>query len=216
MMAWMDKFSGITEINKRLTALEGHQGLNAFDEEKIDLPVAKADFPAVALGHEAIYERFMNGRLIYQEKEVAKIGDLVNPETLEGTFNLAGCGDAGQHLSINTGYRKGKKAGNANKVEIWFVPKFLVERDLETTAAHFKLFMGQWTSPIGIFWTWGGWDNLAWFDYKDLKKDMTPQAFITSCTTYGHDNHSSCARLPRDGEQNRKRFEKTKDFRFIL
>ncbi|MEY3177808.1 MAG: hypothetical protein RJB42_49 [Bacteroidota bacterium] len=216
MMAWMDKFSGITEINKRLTALEGHLG----DEEKIDLPVAKADVPAVALDHEAIYERFMNGRLIYKEKEVARIGDLVNPETLEGTFNLAGCGDAGQHLSINTGYRKGKKAENANKVEIWFVPKFLVERDLATTAAHFQPIMGKWTSPIGIFWTWGGWDNLGWYDHEEkdgLTRDMTTQAFIISCGTGGHHAHSTGnVRLPRDGEQNKKRLQKTIDFRFIL
>ena len=129
------------------------------------LTVSRIRTPAVARGYEEIYERFMNGRLLYEGREVAQIATLINRDTLEGTFDLTGCGDAGQYLSINTGYRKGKKAENANKVEIWFVPKFLVERDLATTASHFQPIMGKWTAPIGIFWTWGGWDKLGWFDY---------------------------------------------------
>jgi len=119
---------------------------------------------------ERIYQLFYNGKLVYKPdpnsdrgKIELPIAALTNP--LEGEFNLSGCGDAGQYLSINTGYRKGKKAENVNKVEIWFVPKFLVERDLATTASHFQPIMGKWTAPIGIFWTWGGWDNLGRFDY---------------------------------------------------
>ncbi len=156
MLAWIDRFSGVSEINRRLNALE---------EATIVRPIGRIDIPAVALGHEAIYERFMTGRLLYEGREIWRISDMCNPNTLEGTFNLSGCGDAGQYLSINTGYRKGKKAENANKLEIWFVPKFLVERDLATTASHFQPIMGKWTAPIGIFWTWGGWDNLDRFDY---------------------------------------------------
>lgn len=116
------------------------------------------------------FQCFLNGKLIYKPKVDSdegkiemRIADLVNP--LESEFDLSACGDAGQYLSINTGYRKGQIPENANKVEIWFVPKFLVERDLNTTAGHFRDIMGQWTAPIGIFWTRGNWDNLGWYDY---------------------------------------------------
>jgi len=125
---------------------------------------------------ERIYQLFYNGKLVYKPdpnsdrgKIELPIAALANP--LEGKFNLSSCGDAGQYLSINTGYRKGKKAENANKEEIWFVPKFLVERDLATTASHFRPIMDKWTGPIGIFWTWSGFDNLGWFDYL-VTQDM--------------------------------------------
>ena len=134
-------------------------------ERERQLTVSRIRTPAVARVYEEIYERFMTGRLLYEGREIGRISDMCNPNTLEGTFNLSGCGNAGQYLSINTGYRKGKKAENANKLEIWFVPKFLVERDLATTASHFQPIMREWTAPIGIFWTWGGWDNLGWFEY---------------------------------------------------
>jgi hypothetical protein len=91
--------------------------------------------------------------------------DLVNP--LEGEFDLSRCGDAGQYLSINCGYKKGTNSHNSDKIEIWIVPKFVVEKELNATASHYKDIMAKWTeqAAIGIFWTWGGWDNLTWFDY---------------------------------------------------
>jgi hypothetical protein len=123
-------------------------------------------------GHEEIYERFLKGVLIYRPQEGSDVGmitmrisDLVNP--LESTFDLSQCGDVGNYLSISTGYRKGKKAENANKVEIWFAPRFLIEKKLTTTAGHFQDISGEWNDsvPVGIFWTWGGPDNLPLYDY---------------------------------------------------
>lgn len=123
---------------------------------------------------EESFQHFLNGKLIYRPNVNSDEGkiemcivDLVNP--LESEFDLSGCGDAGQYLSINTGYRKGKIAANANKLEIWFVPKFLVEKELNTTAGHFRGIMSKWTAPIGIFWTWGGWDKMEWYDYMVTK-----------------------------------------------
>ena len=104
-----------------------------------------------------------------KDNDVGKIElcicDLANP--LEGTFDLSKCGDAENHLSISTGYRKGKKPENANKVEIWFAPKFLIGSELKTTARHFRGIYNNWSdnAPVGIFWTWGGWDELDWYDY---------------------------------------------------
>jgi hypothetical protein len=94
------------------------------------------------------------------------IARLTNP--LEGVFDLSKCGDTGQYLTINTGYRKSKKAENDSKIEIWFAPRFLVEKEINTTAQHFKeIFPANWpiNASIGIFWTLGRWDNLVWHDY---------------------------------------------------
>ena len=129
--------------------------------------------PEIARGYEEIYRRFSMGKLIYKPDPKSDkgriefpISALANP--LEGTFDLSQCGDSGKYLSISTGYRKGKKAENASKLEIWFAPRFLIERNLGKTAAHFKTIMSSWsdtTAPVGIFWTWGGWDDLAYYDY---------------------------------------------------
>ncbi len=115
---------------------------------------------------EAVYGRFLKGALIYSPTPGNDVGKIVLPisalgNPLEGTFDLSKCGDTGKYLSISTGYRQGKKAENASKVEIWFAPRFLIEKELNTTAKHFQaIFPAQWNAnaPVGIFWTWGGWD----------------------------------------------------------
>src|SRR5579871_3206007 len=79
-------------------------------------------------------EIFLNGKLIYKPDPNSDVGmkvmcisDLMNP--LEGTFDLSTCGDADQYLSINTGYCKGKRVENVNKVGIWFVPRVLIKKE---------------------------------------------------------------------------------------
>ena len=129
-------------------------------------------YPPVAQGYEEIYDRFLNGKLIYRPnpgsdegKIELRIADLDNP--LEGTFDLSRCGYTGNYLSISTGYRKRKKPENEDKIEVWFVPRFLIERELKTTAKHFEPIYGNWKEQgeIGIFWTGGRWDSLAYYDY---------------------------------------------------
>ena len=146
-----------------------------------------------------IMRRFLNGRLIYNPNKdnsigniEMRIGDLPNP--LDGTFDLSKCGRTGNHVSISTGYRKVKNPENAKKVEVWIAPRFLIERELSTTAKHFKLIMdsSKWDpeyedmrkkecsekskaagdnrywrehAPVGLFWTWGGWDNADWYNH---------------------------------------------------
>ncbi|WP_032113622.1 hypothetical protein [Candidatus Paracaedibacter symbiosus] len=43
----------------------------------------------------------------------------------------------------------------------------MIEKKLTTTAGHFQRIFGKWSdkAPVGIFWTWGGWDDLTWYDY---------------------------------------------------
>lgn len=123
-------------------------------------------------GHEEIYDRFLKGVLIYRPQEgsdegiiTMRISELLNP--LEGTFDLSQCGEVGKCLSISTGYRKRKNAENGNKVEIWLAPRFLIEKKLKTTASHFQDIYEKWndSAPVGIFLTWGKWNDLNDHDY---------------------------------------------------
>lgn len=162
--------------------------------------------PAIARGFEDIYRRFLNGTLIYKPDPNSDnrridlpIKALANP--LEGVFDLSRCGDEENFLSISTGYRKGKKTENANKLEIWLAPRFLIERELALTAAPFQPIMGNWNptvAPVGVFWTWGGWNNLGYYDYlttyslEQLGEEnltdthhraATPRCYLPRCTT---------------------------------
>ena len=133
---------------------------------------AEVIYPLVACEYEAIYERFLNGALVYRPTQGSDAGmvtlpirELSNP--LEGTFDLSRCWGASEDLSISTGYCKEKKPENAGKVEIWIAPRFLIEKELDTTAAHFKPIMANWKheAQVGMFWTWGGSDNMDRYDY---------------------------------------------------
>ena len=117
--------------------------------------------------------RVYYGKLIYKpnsNNDDGKIELLISglKHPLKGEFDLSKCGGTGEDLSINMGYRKGKNSKNAKKVEIWFAPRFLIAKYLGTTASHFKPIMDDWKpekAPVGIFFTWGGGDNLGWYDY---------------------------------------------------
>src|SRR3546814_332503 len=124
-------------------------------------------FPYTTLfrsGYKDIYQRFIKGVLVYRPTEGSDVGkielpiaDLGNP--LEGTFDLSKCGDAGQYLSIATGYHKEKISTNADKVEVWLAPRFLIKRNLDPyTSSGFKYIINSWNktaSPLGVFFTWG-------------------------------------------------------------
>jgi len=145
-----------------------------------------------SLGHGEIIKRFLKGVLIYkpyEDHDVRRIelpiASLRNP--FEGTFDLSRCGDAGKFLSISTGYRKMKKVANGKKVEIWLVPRFLIEKELTTTAAHFQDIFSTWekSTPVGIFWTSGYENNLEYYDYhisENLDKLSTNNLY-EKCTT---------------------------------
>jgi hypothetical protein len=114
--------------------------------------------------------QYLNGKLIYTapngNKTELPIAALPNP--FEHCFNLSQCGSSGNYLSINSGYRSGQKAENANKVEVWIAPRFLVEKELSRTARHFQPILDKWNLagvPVGLFWTCGEWSNSSWYDY---------------------------------------------------
>lgn len=123
--------------------------------------------------YKGVWERFLNGKLLYtpdgeSDEEIIemKISDFWNP--LEGMFDLSRCGDAEYSLRISTGYWKRKNPENADKVEIWLTPRFLVEKESNESASHLKdVFPSKWAevAPVGVFWMWGEWDDFDSVDY---------------------------------------------------
>ena len=167
------------------------------DEMKVNMPSWQAAWYGV-VGHEEIYQQFLNGTLIYKPNPQSdegmiqlKISDLLNP--LEGTFDLSGCGDTSKYLSISTGYRKGMKAENGNKLEIWLATRFMVKKKLNSSASHLQPIMNAWdpeTAPIGILWSWGGWNDLSWYDYHIQSGDNE----ISSKNLYDNWTEARCER----------------------
>jgi len=155
--------------------------------------------PEIARGYEEIYRIFVMGKLIYKPDSKSDKGRIELPiralaNPLEGTFDLSQCGDSGKYFSISIGYRKGKKAENAKKVEVWIAPRFLIEKNRAGSASHFQPIMSGWSAssaPVGIFWTWGGWDDLAYYDHittssiESLSDNNLYQNWGDSTTTAG-------------------------------
>lgn len=127
--------------------------------------------PEVARGYEDIYRRFLGGKLIYTDptskaKKELPIRALSHP--LEETFDLSGCGDTSEYLSISTGYRKDVKPENANKLEIWIAPWFFLKKNLSSTAKQLQPIIGRLDAtkdPVCLLWNWGSWSDLGWYDY---------------------------------------------------
>lgn len=151
--------------------------------------------PEIARGYEAIYEKFLRGVLIYLPQEGSDLGKIEIPiaalaNPLNGTFDLSRCGDIGEYLSIATGYRSEKKVENANKIEIWLAPRFLIDRELQETAKHFNDIMNSWkpsVAPIGFFFTSAQWD-ISWYFY------LTNQSLESCSSRNMYANCNACKR----------------------
>ncbi len=134
------------------------------------------------LGHDADWNTILNGELVYKPNPDSddgikrlKISDLPNP--FAGSFDLSGCGDADKYLSISMGLRKGRKDSNADKSEIWLIPRFLAMQKLEGNASYLKGTMGQCSAdiPVAVIFNWWGSPKDAyafcyWADYAELMK----------------------------------------------
>lgn len=122
-------------------------------------------FPRIASEYEQDYWKFLRGKLVYKPNKdnnegmkEFRIGDLENP--LSGTFNIRGCGDSDQHLSISTGFRTTKTFANRKKVEVWIVPQFVLQKD--PRAKPYNNFLQAQTEHRGklfaVLFNWGGWN----------------------------------------------------------
>ena len=94
-----------------------------------------------------------------------KIPAFANP--LGHKFNLSGCGDAGENLSISTGYRTGMNPENKDKIELWVAPRKVLEKHPTSYADNYNHIIAHWgdDAPIGIFFTAGNWTKNLWCDY---------------------------------------------------
>lgn len=147
----------------------------------IERPLASRSdvvIPDIARGHKEVYHRFLKGKLIYKPDPNSDVGRkefpiaaLANP--LEGTFDLSGCRDAAQHLSISTGFRRAVNRGNSNKLEVWIVPRFVIDKDPVAQAyardlGGINALTGQ---PFAVLYNWGVWDNVSWFWFAPTSAD---------------------------------------------
>ena len=87
------------------------------------------------------------------------IFESASPFFYSSPFDLSGCDDSDQHLSISTGFRTGQNPANKNKLEIWIVPQFVLQKDLR--AKPYNEFLqkqdGHRNKPFAILFNWGGW-----------------------------------------------------------
>lgn len=130
-----------------------HQEAWAFS--RLDVLPPLFDVPPIARGHEAEYARFLSGTLVYKPAPDGNTGRIEIPissldNPLDGTFDLPGV----RGVTIRTGYQKGKVEGAMRQV--WITPRFLVEKELSSTASYLEGIMSEWESPVGLFWTIGG------------------------------------------------------------
>jgi hypothetical protein len=171
------------QVQDQQGGLEGREMLSvAAPTPTIERPVASQAaifIPDIARGHEDEYRQFLRGKLIYKPDPNSDIGrrefpiaSLANP--LAGTFDIAGCGDSTEHLQISTGFRTALNPANANKVEVWVVPQFVLRKD---PRAHiFGDFLNcckpHRDKSFAVLFNWGGWSELNWHEVTGISGSM--------------------------------------------
>ncbi len=93
--------------------------------------------------------------------------------------------DITQSLQVYLGYKQNIIYENRHKVEVWIVPRFIVETNLDKAASHYQPIWNQWTSPIGIFFTWGShapeqYDYIVDKNLEDINRMTLYELFIAS------------------------------------
>jgi hypothetical protein len=122
--------------------------------------------PEIAIEHEEVYQKFLRGKLVYKPNKdnnegmkEFRISDLANP--LSGTFDIRGCGDSDKYLSISTGFRTEKNPANEEKVEVWIVPQFVLQKDSRSKLYN-DFLQAQKThrgKPFAVLFNLGGWKS---------------------------------------------------------
>lgn len=149
--------------------------LEVASDTRIEVPrVLGPAVPDIAVGYEDVYLRFVKGYLVYRPNPKNNVGRVelpigAFPNPLEGTFDLSRFVEATRNaaglLTVSVGYKKERSAVNLSRVEVWVVPKFIVEKDQATIAAHFSPIIGEFIAPVGLFWTTENDEDLKPYDY---------------------------------------------------
>ena len=122
--------------------------------------------------------RFYNGVLQYNPPQNGAIQDLRFSDLddpFKGTFNLQGCGNVAGDLVITTDPERFFKirGENEDRVVILIALRHLIEQAINSTEAHpLVSVMDSWNAdeaPAGIFWRWGNYQDLTWFDYLTVR-----------------------------------------------
>lgn len=125
--------------------------------------------PVLAMGHEAAWEEFLKGSLVYKPRLDSDEGKVVIPlrghNPIDGAFDLWGMGDVGRYVSIYIGYKKARMPGNEGKIEVWVTPRFMFQERGEGA----EEIVAGWDYPLGIFWTWGD-DEKGAFDFMGRRE----------------------------------------------
>lgn len=137
--------------------------------------------PSFAIGHEDVYQRFIKGKLIFDNTKGQESKFLLDKFS-EGEFNLRKLKTTfndvsytvSNHIRIKIGFRK--QVEREAKLTIWLTPKFLLERQPDHPWNKV-----DWNSnDVGIFWTWGFYD-IGSFEYQTSKnfnnKEYSPMKF---------------------------------------
>ena len=163
--------------------------------------------PEIARGYEAIYERFINGKLIYKPNKENDVGRVELPisdflargqNPLESTFDLSSCGDARQDLSISTGYRRVVKS-EFGKWEVFITPKFLIEINRGSSASHYTEILGEQVSPFAFMQNSSEWDDLNkyWYHVTLSDEDLNTQnLYQIACQSTTHNASTFSSFIP--------------------
>lgn len=148
-------------------------------------------------GHDAVWNSILNGELIFKPNADndegiirLKVSDLHNP--FEGSFDISTCGNTSVGLCISMGLRKGLKAANYKKNEIWLIPRFLVAHKMSSDASYLKEAMEKWPEniPVATVFNWWGFEvneyyYSNWADFSassqtNLSALFTDERLVTS------------------------------------
>jgi hypothetical protein len=144
--------------------------------------------PQLAEGYEDVYLRFLKGKLVYtpnkdnDEGQIEfPIAALANP--LEGTFDLSGCGESAAHLQISTGFRTRVNPENREKIEVWIVPQFVLQRDPRAKVLNdiLQTLPEHRNKAFAVMFNLGEWENLSWHDMKGVNDRMYDTLYGRVC-----------------------------------
>jgi hypothetical protein len=131
--------------------------------------------PKIAEGYEDVYRRFLKGKLVYTPDPTSDLGKIELPiaaldTPLEGTFDLSGCGESSEYLHISTGFRTRVDSGNREKIEVWIVPQFVLQKDPRAKALNdiLQTLPEHRNKAFAVMFNLGEWENLSWHEITGL------------------------------------------------
>nr|MBA3814887.1 hypothetical protein [Alphaproteobacteria bacterium] len=141
------------------------------DEMKLGQPSWKI-WHGITPKNEAIYQQLLNATLVFKpnpKKDDGMKSFKISTTLFKGPLDLSECGDVVNNLVITTDPAVFfDKDHYKDKFLILMTIRSMIEKKINSTAWLLKWIMNDWkedTAPVGIFWRWGHWNNLTWYDH---------------------------------------------------